>query len=141
MQIQDDKIYQLLLEMLATMKATQCFKKIMTVDDLVLYTSMSKSHIYKLCSKMEIPHYKKGKRLLYFEKTQIDNWLLSNPVPVYDHLLEKALVTIKRPPRKLMIDELLNSTEVLNEMKSVKKTNPLKPVNTLNSKTPKRRKK
>jgi len=41
------------------------------------YMGISKSHGYKLTSQKLIPHSKRGKRI-YFEKEQLDQWLLAN---------------------------------------------------------------
>ena len=47
------------------------FYEIMTIQQLSEYLNLSKSHIYKKTSSLEIPHSKRGKKL-YFEKSVID---------------------------------------------------------------------
>ena len=51
--------------------------KIMTTKTVAAYLSVTTSCIYKLTSSREIPHSKRGKRL-YFQKNEIDNWVMEN---------------------------------------------------------------
>lgn len=53
-------------------------KQIFTVDDLVNYTGFSKSYVYKLVHKNIIPYSKVNNRTLFFEKWEIDSFLLQN---------------------------------------------------------------
>ncbi len=65
-------------------------KKVFTVFDLHLYTGLKVSYIYKLTSSREIPHYKSpGGKKLHFKKSEIDDWLLSNPVKTKSHVNEE----------------------------------------------------
>ena len=55
-------------------------KKVFNIDDLVKYTGLSKSKIYKLSQLKLIPTGKnKQIRQLFFSKEEIDNWLLGEP--------------------------------------------------------------
>lgn len=55
-------------------------KKVLNIDDLVKYTGLSKSKIYKLSQLKLIPTGKnKHTRQLFFSKEEIDNWLLGEP--------------------------------------------------------------
>lgn len=51
--------------------------KVMTVKTVAAYLDLSVSGIYKLTSSRDIPHSKRGKRL-YFDKIEIDKWILEN---------------------------------------------------------------
>ena len=53
-------------------------KQILTVEDLINYTSFSRSYIYKLVHKNVIPYSKPNGKTLFFQKKEIDNWLLQN---------------------------------------------------------------
>lgn len=55
-------------------------KKVLTLDDVALYTGLSKSHLYKLTCYNQIPHYKPNGRVLYFDKEEIENWMKQNRV-------------------------------------------------------------
>lgn len=54
-------------------------KQVLNIEEVVKYIGVSKSRVYALCSKREIPHYKMG-RHLYFKRTEIDEWLTSSRV-------------------------------------------------------------
>jgi excisionase family DNA binding protein len=54
-------------------------KTVLNFDETAVYTGLSKSHLYKLTSTGGIPCYKPHGKNIYFEKAQIDSWLLSNP--------------------------------------------------------------
>ena len=53
-------------------------KTILTLEEVAKYTNYSKSYIYKLTSRREIPCYKPNGKQLYFKRTEIDEWLLTN---------------------------------------------------------------
>ena len=48
--------------------------ELMTVETAADYLSMSRSNIYQLTSRFEIPFMKRGKRL-YFKKEELRQWL------------------------------------------------------------------
>lgn len=53
-------------------------KPILTVDDLIDYSGYSRSYIYKLVHRKEIPFYKPGGKNLFFKREEINEWLLQN---------------------------------------------------------------
>ena len=62
-------------------------KKIMNVDDLVAYTGLSKSKIYKLTQLKLIPMgNNRHIRQIFFDKDAIDKWLMGNPNLSDEHL-------------------------------------------------------
>lgn len=62
-------------------------KKTMNVDDLVAYTGLSKSKIYKLTQLKLIPMgNNRHIRQIFFDKDTIDKWLLGNPNLSDEHL-------------------------------------------------------
>lgn len=54
-------------------------KTVMDTDAFCAYTGISKQTVYRKTASGEIPHSKRGKRL-YFDKKEIDDWLMSNKV-------------------------------------------------------------
>ncbi|WP_298506911.1 hypothetical protein [uncultured Maribacter sp.] len=55
-------------------------KKVMNVDDLVIYTGLSKSKIYKLTQLKLIPAGRNPNiRQKFFDKETIDAWLMGEP--------------------------------------------------------------
>ena len=55
-------------------------KTILTFDEVASYTGLSKSYLYKLTSAGLIPHYKPNGKNVYFNKLEIDTWILRNKV-------------------------------------------------------------
>jgi len=56
-------------------------KEALTMDDASLLLGLSKSHLYKLAHKKQIPHYKsQGGKITYFNKTELNAWMLQNRV-------------------------------------------------------------
>ncbi len=53
-------------------------KVVLTFDEAALYTDLSKSYLYKLTSTGGIPCYKPNGKVLYFSKTELDNWMMQN---------------------------------------------------------------
>ena len=59
-------------------RINQGAKTILTLEEVAKYTNYSKSYVYKLTSKGDIPYYKPNGKQLYFKRTEIDEWLLTN---------------------------------------------------------------
>lgn len=54
-------------------------QRVFDLNDFCQYTGIGKQTAYRLTSRGEVPHSKRGKRL-YFDKAQVDAWLLANHV-------------------------------------------------------------
>lgn len=65
-------------------------KKVLNFDEVSEYTGLSKSHLYKLTSAGGIPCYKPTGKKIYFEKSEIDEWLLRNKKLSQDEIDDKA---------------------------------------------------
>ncbi len=61
-------------------------KKVLTLDEVSVYTGLSKSHLYKLTSTNKIPFYKPQGKYIYFQKDELDSWLLSNRNKTIDEI-------------------------------------------------------
>ena len=68
-------------------------KTALTMDDVCLLTGFSKSHLYKLVWQKKIPHYKaaEGGKITYFNKQEIEAWLLAYRVPTEAEHEQKAI--------------------------------------------------
>lgn len=66
-------------------------------NDLVSYTGLSKSYLYKLTSNGKLPAYKPFGKCLYFDKLEVENWLKQNPIFNADATDQRAstLVALK----------------------------------------------
>ena len=57
-------------------------KEVLTFDEAAAFTGLSKSSLYKMTSHDTIPHYKPRGKLVYFERKELQAWLLQNKVGV-----------------------------------------------------------
>jgi len=56
-------------------------KEALTTRDAALITGLSRSYIFKLTSRLKIPHYKSdGGKLTYFDKAELTAWMLQHRV-------------------------------------------------------------
>jgi excisionase family DNA binding protein len=65
-------------------------KEVLTFDEAVGFTGLSKSYLYKLTSGQKIPHYKPAGKLVYFNREELQLWLLQNRVSTIDEIANKA---------------------------------------------------
>lgn len=59
---------------------TICHKEVLTLDEAAQYTGMKKSYLYKLTASKAIPHYKPNGKNCFFKRTELVEWLTTNPV-------------------------------------------------------------
>lgn len=55
-------------------------KMVLTFDETARYMGISKSYLYKLTMRKEIPHYKPMGKMCYFNRLELEAWLQSNKV-------------------------------------------------------------
>ena len=65
-------------------------KPILTFDEAALYTGLQKSYLYKLTSQRIIPHSKPGGKRIFFERTELERWMLSAKVESIEAAKEMA---------------------------------------------------
>ena len=53
-------------------------KTVFNFDEVAAYTGLSKSYLYKLTSSGGIPCFKPHGKHIYFNKQEIDQWLMQN---------------------------------------------------------------
>ena len=53
-------------------------KNVLNINELADYTGYSKSYIYKLTSRNAIPYFKPSGKSVFFDRVEIDTWLLKN---------------------------------------------------------------
>ena len=61
-------------------------KEIMSLSEAAMYMNISKSFLYKLTWKREIPFYKPGAKIIFFKRSDLDEWMLSNKMPSLSQL-------------------------------------------------------
>ena len=55
-------------------------KEVLTLEEVAQYTGLKKSCLHKLTSLRAIPHYKPNGKNCFFKRTELEEWLTSNPV-------------------------------------------------------------
>lgn len=81
------------LKQMADMVAAQamiCTKEVLTTDEAAKYMGIKVSYLYKLTMRGEIPHYKPNGKMCYFKRTELEQWLLTNPVSTTADIADKA---------------------------------------------------
>lgn len=75
-------------------------KDVLTMDETVFYTGLSKAFLYQLTSRGDIPHYKRSRKL-YFHKADLNAWLTKTKVMSNDEVESKAetYMMLKRKAR------------------------------------------
>lgn len=67
-----------------------CTKEVLTADEAAKYMGVSKSYLYKLTCKQEIPHYKPMGKMCYFNRQELEAWLQRNRVATDEEISQKA---------------------------------------------------
>lgn len=65
-------------------------KEVLTSDEAARYMGVSKSYLYKLTCRKEIPHYKPMGKVCYFNRLELEEWLQSNRVSTADEIEGRA---------------------------------------------------
>lgn len=55
-------------------------KEVLTLEEASLFLGLSKSQLYKLTGSGAIPHYKPGGKFIYFDHSELVEWVRQNPV-------------------------------------------------------------
>lgn len=75
---------------LITANTIFCTKEVLTSDEAARYLGISKSYLYKLTMKQQIPHYKPMGKMCYFNRLELEQWIQSNRVATADELSQQA---------------------------------------------------
>ncbi len=65
-------------------------KDVLNFNEACEYLEISHSHLYKLTSSDTIPHYKPNGKKIYFNRTEVDTWLLRNRTTTTDEIDKQA---------------------------------------------------
>jgi excisionase family DNA binding protein len=55
-------------------------KNVLTFNEACMFSGLSKSHMYRLTSTRQVPHFKPFGKMVYFERAELEKWLLQNRV-------------------------------------------------------------
>lgn len=72
-------------------KSVLLSKNVLTFDEAVMFTGLAKSYLYKLTASGKIPHYKPSGKLIYFDRAELEKWMLRNPVKTADEIEQQAI--------------------------------------------------
>ena len=67
-----------------------CTKEVLTSEETAQYLGISKSYLYKLTMKQQIPHYKPMGKMVYFNRKELEEWVLSHRISTTDEISERA---------------------------------------------------
>ena len=65
-------------------------KNVLNFNEAARYLELSHSHLYKLTSAGNIPFYKPNGKKLYFNRAELDTWLLRNRNSTQEEIDQKA---------------------------------------------------
>ena len=75
---------------LVTANTIFCTKEVLTSDEAAKYMGISKSYLYKLTMKQQIPHYKPMGKMCYFNRLELEGWLQGNRIATDSELNQQA---------------------------------------------------
>lgn len=68
-----------------------CTKEVLTSDEAAKYMGVSKSYLYKLTMKQQIPHFKPMGKMCYFNRQELEQWLQSNRIATAAEVEQRAV--------------------------------------------------
>lgn len=75
---------------LITANTIFCTKEVLTSDEAAKYMGVSKSYLYKLTMRQQIPHFKPMGKMCYFNRQELEQWLQSNRVATTAEIEQRA---------------------------------------------------
>lgn len=75
---------------LITANTIFCTKEVLTSDEAAKYMGVSKSYLYKLTMRQQIPHFKPMGKMCYFNRLELEQWLQSNRVLTAQEINQQA---------------------------------------------------
>lgn len=71
-------------------------KKVLTFNETANYMGISKSCLYKMTMNRTIPHYKPNGKMIYFEREEVEAYLLSVKVKTSDEIKQEARTILNK---------------------------------------------
>jgi len=75
-------------------------KEVLNFNDACNYLDVSASHLYKLTSQKQVPHFCPQGKKLYFNRQELDDWLQRNRQSSEDEIEQAAANYIIKNSRK-----------------------------------------
>jgi len=87
----NDLIFQKLDNIEKMLKEQNLLKKeVLNFNEAAVYLEVSHSHLYKLTSTGAIPFYKPNGKKIYFNRQELDNWILKSKHLSVDEINKQA---------------------------------------------------
>lgn len=71
-------------------------KEVLTSEEAARFMGISISQLYKLTMRKEVTHFKPAGKCVYFNRTELEQWLQSNRVATVDEARGQADAFCKR---------------------------------------------
>jgi len=98
---QDNLILDKLTEIASKLDEQNLLQKtVLNFNEACKYLDVSPSHLYKLTSTKQIPHFCPQGKKLYFKREELDNWLQRNRQSAADEIEQTASDYVLRNRRK-----------------------------------------
>ena len=65
-------------------------KGVLNVEEAAMYLGMSPSYVYKLTMRNQIPYYKPNGKVVYFKKSELEEWMTQNRIAPVSEVESKA---------------------------------------------------
>lgn len=69
---------------------TQQTEKPLCLDEAAAYLNIKKSYLYKLTHLKILPFFKPNGKKIYFSKSELDKWIMRNPVKSQEQIEQDA---------------------------------------------------
>lgn len=66
-------------------------KAILTTDEAARYMGIAKSTLYKMMMRKQVPYSQPSGKVAYFNRLELETWLMSNRQATIDEISDKAL--------------------------------------------------
>ena len=66
-------------------------KDVLTLEEAAIFMGISKSSLYKMTHKHELPFYRPNGKLIYFEKSELVKWMRQNRSMSVEEIKESAV--------------------------------------------------
>lgn len=97
---QDNLILDKLTEIASKLDEQNLLQKtVLNFNEACKYLDVSPSHLYKLTSTKQIPHFCPQGKKLYFKREELDNWLQRNRQSAADEIDQAAADYVIRNKR------------------------------------------
>ena len=63
-------------------------KEVLTLEEAALFMGISKSSLYKMTHRHELPFFRPNGKLIYFEKAELLKWMRHTTYPIHVNLIQ-----------------------------------------------------